>query len=305
MTITEELQAPMTQMEQTRPERNRLREDAPVKRDHPRVVVAGMAISETVRHGQKGKRHGIGGVAGNIAEALAASGNAVTMVTSLGSDTAGKETRKLLEQRGIRVVTDGRRGESGHAVIETRAGEQGRARGRWPMPRGLGALIDQLEDEYEAVASDAHMSPLDLRSVLTRPGKTTMANATSTRSAPKLRSARIPDLALATMNGQEMRAVLRDMGQDGGSAERVRRAIPAHALLSTSGKKGWTFLQEGSRTDSPAVTVPEGTDFIGCGDWAAAGALHAILHGLDVCETVNDFIRRKLQANIVQRRREA
>ena len=49
--------------------------------------------------------------------------------------------------------------------LRHRAGEQGRARGRWPMPRGLGALIDQLEDEYEAVASDAHMSPLDLRSV--------------------------------------------------------------------------------------------------------------------------------------------
>ena len=51
--------------------------------------------------------------------------------------------------------------------------------------------------------------------------------------------------------------------------------------------------------ESPAAPVPEHTDFIGCGDYAAAGAVHAVVHGLDPEATINGFIQRKLEANVV------
>lgn len=287
-----------------RPERSRPHAPPAVRSGTgPRVMVAGTAILETVRHGAQGQRSGIGGVAGNIAEALAWAGNPVTMVTRIGSGPHGGDASRTLEERGIRVETLWDSRPAGHAVIETRAGEQGGARGSWPMPSGLWRVLDRLDGEYDAVVSDAHMSRTDLRRVLDRPGLMTMANCTSTGSASKVLQARIPGLGMATMNRLEMEAIHRQLTPSRRAAhdhqEAVLRALETRTLLVTHGRDGWGLYGQGGPARSAAVPVPERTDFVGCGDWAAAGALHAHLHGLDPVETINDFISRKLQANTV------
>lgn len=270
----------------------------------PRIAVAGTAISETVQHGPGESRSGIGGVAGNMAEALAWAGNPVTMITSIGRGPAGREAERLLEELGIHVeaVRDSR--PAGQAVIQTRSGEQGSARGRWPMPEGLWQVMDRIAGECAALAADAHMSRSDLQRLLDRPRMTTLANGTSARSAPRILSARIPGLGMAAMNRAEMNSVLESLplrdrrgSPQEAVQESVRRALRAETLLVTRAREGWTLTGRGGPCTSAAVEVPPRTDFVGCGDWAAAGALHAALHGLDPVETINGFIAQKLRNN--------
>ena len=273
-----------------------------------RVVVVGTAIKETVRHGTQGQRHGIGGVAGNMAEALAWAGNPVTLVASIGRGPAGQEAVRLLTERNIRVEAIWSNQEAGYGVIETRNGEQGRARGRWPMPGGLWRLVDRLDGEWDAIASDAHMGQDDLRRVLERPGKLTLANGTSARAVIKIMNARVPGLDIAALNAPEMDAVLLagTARPSLGTATEVRRvetawkALRVRMLLATGGARGWTLIGPDGAVSSEAAAAPPRTDFVGCGDWAAAGALHAMLHGLEPEATINDFIGAKLRANVVE-----
>ena len=96
-----------------------------------RFLVAGTAISETVVHQPRGgERRGIGGVAATIALALAEAGNQVTLVTSVGRGTEGRRVRDLLAETSIRAVIQDSPGPAGHAVINTRRGEQRQASGR-------------------------------------------------------------------------------------------------------------------------------------------------------------------------------
>ena len=85
---------------------------------------------------------------------------------------------------------------------------------------------------------------------------------------------------------------------------KLMNRLNAHAMLVTRGHNGWDLHRSGDETiRSPAVEVPEQTDFIGCGDYAAAGAAHALVHGLDSELTINRFVRRKLEANVVTQHR--
>ena len=137
-----------------------------------------------------------------------------------------------------------------------------------------------------------------MRAVLNQPGKHAMANGTTTRRAPQLLETRDLDKTLVTMNQAEARAVMRAAGAR--HENRLPRVLNARNLLITRGSRGWTLLMEGGAVESPAVRVPEHTDFIGCGDYAAAGALRAIIGNLDPRETINESISRKLELNIVE-----
>ena len=107
-----------------------------------KFLVVGTAISETVVHQPRGgERRGIGGVAATIALALAEAGNQVTLVTSVGREAEGLRVKKLLAETPIRAVIQDSPGPAGHAVINTRRGEQGRATGSWPKQEGLSRLV--------------------------------------------------------------------------------------------------------------------------------------------------------------------
>ena len=90
--------------------------------------------------------------------------------------------------------------------------------------------------------------------------------------------------------------------------ELPRKAERPHACSSPGGREDGTCTRNRDQEDAstrtavstrPAVPAPERTDFIGCGDYAAAGLAHALIHGLDIASTVNEFITRKLQANVL------
>ena len=104
---------------------------------------------------------------------------------------------------------------------------------------------------------------------------------------------------MLTVNEAEASAMMRAVPTVRES--RLMKRLNARAMLVTRGRTGaGTCTARGKRTVMfPAVEVPEQTDFIGCGDYAAAGAAHAMVHGLDPELTINRFVRRKLEANVV------
>ena len=125
-----------------------------------------------------------------------------------------------------------------------------------------------------------------------------MVNGTTT-----LGTARIPTrwnnkLGMLTLNQAEAQALMQRLNCHG--EKEMMRRLRAGSMLLTRNSSGWRFYdREGNMVESLAAPVPENTDFIGCGDYAAAGAIHAVVHRLDLEATINGFIQRKLEANVV------
>ena len=125
-----------------------------------------------------------------------------------------------------------------------------------------------------------------------------MVNGTTT-----LGTARIPTrwnnkLGMLTLNQAEAQALMQRLNCHG--EKEMMHRLRAGSMLLTRNSSGWRFYdREGNMLESPAAPVPEHTDFIGCGDYAAAGAIHAVVHRLDLEATINGFIQRKLEANVV------
>ena len=264
-----------------------------------KFLVVGTAISETVIHQPGGEeRRGIGGVAATIALALAEAGNQVTLVTSVGQGAEGRRVRDLLAETSIRAVIKDSPGAAGHAVINTLRGEQRRASGRWPSQHGLSRLATREARDHDCVITDCNMTPEDMAEILDQPGRLTMVNGTTTRGCTRILKASPKDLGMLTVNEAEASAMMRAVPTVRES--RLMKRLNARAMLVTRGRRGWDLYRSGEGTVmSPAVEVPEHTDFIGCGDYAAAGAAHAMVHGLDPELTINRFVRRKLEANVV------
>ena len=265
-----------------------------------KFLAAGTAISETVVHQPGGgERRGIGGVAATIALALAEAGNQVTLATSVGRGTEGRRVRDLLAETAIRTVIQDSPGPAGHAVINTRRGEQSRASGRWPKQEGLSRLVAEEARDHDWVIADCNMTPEELARILDQPGRMTMVNGTTTRGCARILKARPKELGMLTVNEAEASAMMRAVPTVWES--KLMERLNAHAMLVTRGRNGWDLHRSGEETvSSPAVEVPGHTDFIGCGDYTAAGAVHALAHGLDPKLTINEFIRRKLEYNVVK-----
>ena len=270
-----------------------------VTRRTARFLVVGTTITETVLHQHGGgERRGLGGVAATIALALAEAENEVTLITSIGQGPEGKRARELLAAAPLRTIIRNSTGAAGFATITTQQGEQQRANGQWPRATGLGPLAEREINRHEIIIADTNMSPGDLLRMLDHPGKLTMVNGTTT-----LGTARIPTrwnnrLGMLTVNRAEARALMQRLDCSG--EIQLMRRLRAGSMLLTRDSSGWRFYsQDGDMVESPAAPAPEHTDFIGCGDYAAAGAVHAIAHGLDPEATINSFIQRKLEANVV------
>ena len=264
-----------------------------------KFLVVGTAISETVVHQPRGgERRGIGGVAATIALALAEAGNQVTLVTSVARGTEGRRVRDLLVETPIRAVIQDSKRPAGHAVINTRRGEQRQANGSWPKHEDLSGLVAKEAGNHDCVIADCNMTPGELGRILDQAGKLTMVNGTTARSCTRILKARPRDLGMLTVNEAEASEMMRAVHTVWES--QVMERLNAHAMLVTRGRNGWDLHRSGEETVScPAVPVPDHTDFIGCGDYAAAGAAHALVHGLDPELTINRFVRRKLEANVV------
>ena len=270
-----------------------------------RFLVAGTAIAETVIHHPGGeRREGLGGVAATIALALAGAGNPVTLVTNVGRGPAGRRAEELLADTPIRVLAGRSRSPAGHAAIFTHRGEQRQTSGRWPRQYGLSKTVMREAADHDCIIADCNMDPEELARILDQPGK---ADDGERDHHPRLRPAPEGKAEEAGdahgergrgMGDEERDRHLPDGRADAG-AER-----PGHAPHPGSGRLGAAPRGGRETLRSPAVETPANTDFVGCGDYAAAGAVHSLVHGLDPAATINGFIRRKLEANAATRKRE-
>ena len=251
-----------------------------------RFLVVGTAIAETVIHVPLGgKRQGLGGVAATIAAALAQEGNEVTLVSCIGRGEEGRMARRLLEEIPVRTVIRSSSGQAGYATISTRGGEPAEVRGKWPRAVGLAPLAERELGNHQVVITDTNIEPGEIRRILDHPGIITMVNGTTT-------------LGMITVNRHEARALMQQAGTP--REEPLPAMLGTKSLLITLDREGWVFHRRDAETlTSPASPVPARTDFVGCGDYAAAGAVHAVAHRLDPRETINAFIQRKLEANVV------
>ncbi len=123
-------------------------------------------------------------------------------------------------------------------------------------------------------------------------------NGTTTKTARKILSiGKIPKM-LCTMNRNEARSLMQEIGcrEENGLPGKLN----AQHVLVTHGAQGFCIHnRDGMTAKYPAVPVPEYTDFIGCGDYATAGAILALMTGLDPGKTIQELIGRKLELNIV------
>ena len=270
-----------------------------------RFLVVGTAIAETVVHAPRGgKRQGLGGVAATIAAALAQEGNEVTLVTCIGRGEAGRMARRLLEEIPIRTVIRSSSGQAGYATISTRGGEPAEVRGKWPRAVGLAPLAERELGNHQVVITDTNIEPGEIRRILDHPGIITMVNGTTTRGVVRIPMGMRNPLGMITINRHEARALMQQAGTP--REEPLPAMLGTESLLITLDREGWVFHRRDAETiTSPAEPVPESTDFVGCGDYAAAGAIHAVAHRLDPRETINTFIQRKLEANVVTPTRNA
>ncbi len=279
----------------------------------PRLLVIGTAINETVIHQESGRtRHGLGGVAATMAIALAEAGNQVTLITAVGAGQHGEETRRLLEDAPYQAVVLDRQYAAGYARINTLQGEQKRAEGRWPRISGLREAVLREAPGCAAVLMDCNMNEDEMNPILmTNPDALTLINGTTTRRCLTLRRTTDVWKSAVTLNRQEARNLMQGPTPAGNEQELPGRLNAARVLV-TRGPGGWDLHQrqdpkqgqgqgQDHRTVStrPAVPAPERTDFIGCGDYAAAGLAHALIHDQGIAKTVNEFITRKLQANVL------
>ena len=133
----------------------------------PRFLVVGTAIAETVRRlGDGRERRGLGGVAATMAAALAEAGNEVTLLTAVGSGEDGDEAVALLEDAPFDARVVRRRGQAGHATINTLQGEQAGARGRWPRVEGVLETARELEGTHGALLTECNMPPEAMNALL-------------------------------------------------------------------------------------------------------------------------------------------
>ena len=269
----------------------------------PRFLVVGTAINETVLHQESGRaRHGLGGVAATMALALAEAGNQVTLVTAVGAGKHGEEARRLLEDTPYRAVILDRKYAAGYARIPTLKGEQKRAEGRWPRISGLQEAVLREAPGCDAVLMDCNLNEDEMNPILmANPEALTLVNGTTSRRSLTLRRTTDVRKSAVTLNRQEARNLMQGPTPTGSERDLPGR-LNATCVLVTRGPGGWDLHQEASHetvSTRPAVPAPERTDFIGCGDYAAAGLAHALIHGVDAAPTMNEFIARKLQANVL------
>ena len=94
-----------------------------------------------------------------------------------------------------------------------------------------------------------------------------------------------------TLNDKELKSL-------GWSGRAFGNAVWASNLLVTKAEEGWDYYPGiGTPISGDAVEVPEGADFIGCGDAAAAGLLNHLITGEDVKSSISRYVSRRLKFN--------
>ena len=260
-----------------------------------KFLVIGNALPERVtRQETRQHRYHTGGVAGIMARELALAGDQVTLLTGAppGAHTANLEEN--LSTLGITPVivpqiTADRR-EPGVNIL-TKNGNPIRAVGHWPRLASMAPLIAGLTREHEWTLISLNITPEDRMAAL-RNSEHLAVNATTRNLATQ--AVALKGQRLLTMNHQEVQAIMARAR----AGQSLHDATGARTTMVTNGTKGRINHDVGSSPrPAAAVKVPPGTDFIGAGDAATAGLVHAMAHKLDQDDTVDRFITDLLSRN--------
>ena len=260
-----------------------------------KYLVLGNAQMETITQSETGlSREHLGGVGAIMARELALAGADVTLMTTAPQGQPTEEIEESARKNDITpLVFPGNppQAKRGYAHIKTQNGSLRWVNGDWPRMGALGKHITQVRPEWTLISLQIH--PKDLAVIRNAPGKKAV-NATSKRHA--LIIPRLVNQSVYTMNAGEAKTLMSEM--DINREEDLPRVLGADTVMVTKGPRGRVTHGFGKPTqwDDP-VAVPQGTDFIGCGDAATAGLVFAIAEGLDPQKTVDRFVTDLMERN--------
>ena len=248
----------------------------------------GTALPERATRQETGQhRYHTGGVAAIMARELALAGNQVTLLTAASPGAHAAKLGENLRALGITPVivpqiTADRR-EPGVNIL-TNNGNPIRAVGHWPKLASMAPQVTTLTREHEWTLISLNITPEDRIAAL-RLAEHLAVNATTKNLATQ--AVALKGQRLLTMNQQEMQAIMARAR----AGQSLHDATGATTTMVTNGARGRVIHDAGkSPRAAAAVRVPPGTDYIGAGDAATAGLVHAMAHKLDQDETVDRFI---------------
>ena len=249
-----------------------------------------------VDHARTESRPGGAGLAAALA---AADGHAVTLITALGTDSAGAELRRLLHDRGVAIVDLGLHGPTPEKL---RVRAQGRSLlridrgGRGPDRIGAAHTVAAaaLENAAAVLVSDygrGVAAEVGLRAVLEAlPASVPVVWDPHPRGPEPTRGATV-----ATPNQEEVARIAPE--PEGGDvttaaerAERARSAWSARALCMTRGRDGALLVAPDS---APlAIHAPEvvGGDPCGAGDRFASRLAVRLAGGAGLADAARDAV---------------
>ena len=268
----------------------------------PHFVCIGSVTREVVTHLPDRRRTQIGGVAAQMASALASQSQPTTLMASIGDDPNGAYIRDSLNDTQINLVTlDPSPTHSGYSNIETKHGEPTSSTGHWPHYTMIPINANRIPKDADAILIDTNATTRSIADAIGaahRMATPCLINATTTSGAIRLLQAGRTHRTAVSINRQECDSILQRAGvkQD----TQLRKLLNTEHLLVTDGAQGWTIYHRDGTIISPAPQPPPHTDYVGCGDYAAAGLIISIVHQLDPAKTINDLISLRMQLNEIR-----
>ena len=255
------------------------------------ILVVGNALREGITRTEDQKRRTqTGGAGALIARSLAQAGYPVTLLAGYADDDHHSYLRTELEECEVRLLLHPSPGAV--AVRETRVtqGEPVNTTTNFPAsePIPTTALAAAGKHDWAVLT----MSPrLEDRVTLQQNSQRLAITATHPALAQKM--LHLTGARLATLNVREARKLL-EHRQEATLAD-IAKLLDVPTILLTQGSRGWSIYQKDEgRTKSAALKPPQIYDYIGAGDAATAGLIHATISGRDQTQTVNASIRERL-----------
>lgn len=278
----------------------------------PRFLVIGNVLPETIIRDEDHKqREHLGGVGAIMARELARAGAEVTFASAYpklhanGTDTLRKIERTLASwDIQPNIVTDDRI-PAAACTAYVRNGEPYSVRGRFVQLPCMVNTVRLLVPKYDWVLIDTMLNSTDAGEVALL-AKNLVVNPCTTRHGRYMHRSlqfRTPDHKRRYDHGRTLVSCNMSEWQDyrkwTGAGSIVAEAAKKEWIIQESrGPSGRLFATSAGSLQIDAVPVPDGADFVGCGDAMTAGLAWAYANDLSPkYEVVNQFISSLLAFN--------
>ena len=265
------------------------------------ILVIGTGHAETYTDIETRASHTrIGGPAGIIAQELHRGGHQPLLHISFNSDHHGRNTARLLNQSGVwwEHSTKPSNQPSSFADIKLRRQRHHRTTGCFPVltDRDLDvAHLQALTESFPWVIIDSNVDANVIRRIGSRAQNLVLLPSAVSRVNNVLEVGTEVHKQLITCNEAEAR---RMAGTPEFKFVDLQRSLNTEALMVTFGKRGWAYRDAHHAFKCNAPTPPPACDFIGAGDSATAGAVHALVTGEPTAESVNQYLNKRFKYTV-------